>query len=90
MYNFTLISAGAVAQKEFSMKDGFEVIRYKKHDLPRVRVVVPGKYAMGSSQPYEFDVIEFKKFGDNTTGEYLWMGYSSKLNILGVVFEETP
>jgi len=86
MRKVSLIYLGVLAQKRFNMKEGFEIIEFPSDDVHQVRVVVPMSYstAVGGGGPVEFDIIQLEKVGDRVYGEYAWVGYSSRANILAI------
>lgn len=88
MNKINLIKLGALAQKEFHMQDGFEIVEYPPESLPRIRVAIQSSFstfAHGESQPIDFDVVEPKKVGIPVRGEFAWIAYSSRANTLVIV-----
>lgn len=88
MNKINLIKLGALAQKEFHMQDGFDVVEYPPEALPRIRIAIQSSFSTfthGQSQPIEFDIVEPQKVGIPVLGEFAWIAYSSRANTLVIV-----
>lgn len=87
MRKVNLIYFGALAQKRFNMKEGFEIIEFPSDSPPTVRVAIPmslGTVAYGPAVPFEYDDIQLEKVGNPTQGEFMWVGYSARANVLAI------
>ena len=80
-----LISLGAIAQKQFDMKDNFQIMEVASDHFGKVRVAIPSSISNISSPfavPTAFDEVELAYFGTSNNSEFVWCGYSSKANTL--------
>jgi len=87
MRKVNLIYVGVLAQKRFNMKEGFEIIELPSDAPPTVRVAVTmslGTVAYGPAVPFEYDDIQLEKVGNPAQGEFMWMGYSARANVLAI------
>jgi hypothetical protein len=87
MRKVNLIRLGALAQQKFNMKDGFEIIEFPADAGLYVRVAVPmslGTVAYGPAAPFEYDDIQLEKVGIPVQGEFMWIGYSARANVLAI------
>ena len=87
MRKINLIYLGALAQRQFNMEDGFEIVEYPPDAGETVRVAIPGSIgtvSRGPAVPWEFDTITFEKIGNPYQGEYMWAGYSARANVLAI------
>lgn len=84
MNKHNLIKLGALAQKQFSMKDNFEIMEVPSGSQKRFRIAIPfpASYDPRPSIPAEFDEIELIKFGSQDNFEFIWCGYSARANKL--------
>ena len=82
MNSHNLIRFGALAQKHFDMENNFKIINFPADSPPRVRILISFSYLPTS--PYEFDEVEFIKFGSTDNFECVQMGYSRRGNALCV------
>jgi hypothetical protein len=88
MNKHNLIQLGAFAQKQFQMKDDFEIVEYPPEALPKIKIAIQSSFstfAHGESQPIEFDIVEPQKVGVPVRGEFAWIAYSSRANTLIIV-----
>ena len=85
MNKINLINLGAIAQKQFNMKDNFQIIEVASDHFGKVRVAIPSSISNISSPfatPTEFDEIELTKFGTSYNYEFSLCGYSARANVL--------
>lgn len=82
-----LIKLGALAQKEFEMKDNFSIMEVASDAHRIIRVVIPTDVPFSDTySPYgiglEFDEIVLTKFGSPNNFEFIRCGYSDAANTL--------
>ena len=81
-----LITLGAIAQKQFKMKDDFKIMEVASDDYGKVKILIPHHPAFSDMSPYalppEFDVVTLIQFATQNNREFIWCGYSEKANTL--------
>ncbi len=86
MNKINLINLGAIAQKQFNMKDNFQLMEVASDHFGKVRVAVPPSISNilnhSISVPLEFDDVELTQFGTSNNYEFVWCGYSARANVL--------
>ena len=91
MRKINLIHLGALAQKEFNIKNDFTIVEYPSDVGPKIRVAIAESLSTQANlpaTPADFDEIEFKMFGNWNSGEFMWAGYSARANILAIKEQE--
>ncbi len=86
-----LIHLGAIAQKQFGMKDNFQIMEVASDHFGKVRVSIPCSISNISSPfatPADFDEVELTHFGTPNNFEFVWCGYSARANTL-IVMEKS-
>lgn len=81
-----LIKLGALAQKQFSMKDNFKIVEALPGNRKHFRVVVLYQvdYTLRPDTQVEFDDVDVNliQFGSDDSSESIWYGYSVLANML--------
>jgi hypothetical protein len=85
MNKINLIKLGAILQKKFDLKSGFDVVEFPSDSSKTVKIAIPMSFTTAPFPHSEYfsgyDEIEFsEKIGTMSIAEQVWVGYGKKSN----------
>ena len=88
MNTFNLIRLGALAQREFSVREDFEIMEVPDDSPDIVRVAMPVSQSLNILWSQKivpvapYDTIELQHYVTNNNHEAVWLAYSYRANVL--------